>query len=316
MSIRWYWGKAKARGRILHAIRKALPRAWRMGVYRRNAFRVMRQEGFSEKVPLFRSIEIETRTRCNSACSFCAANFKTDQRADILMPTELFHKIIADLKRLDYSGKVNFFVNNEPLLDNRLAEFIRHVRSELPKASAEVHTNGLKLNARIGRELMEAGLQVLYINNYTTEGKVHRGVQEFLDQVAPDFPDREVHFFLRLLEEKLLNRAGTAPNGTLLRQPLPQPCVLPFTEMVVTADGRVSLCCQDHYFEEVMGNVRQQPIEEIWHGPAFARLREALLRGDRTASKFCEVCDFRGYRDDHLRHNGFANRLAGPVTEL
>lgn len=315
MTVSMFWGLAKRRGRLLGRLRHALPRGWRMKVYQRTLDRVMKERNFAAAVPLFQSIEIETRTRCNSACSFCAANFKTDKRADILMPTGLFEKIVADLKALSYTGKVNFFVNNEPLLDARLADFIRLVRKELPLASAEVHTNGIKLNARTGRELFEAGLQVLYINNYTTQNEMHKGVKEFLEEVAPQYPDRKVYFYLRQLEEQLLNRAGTAPNAVLMREPLQQACILPFTEMVVTADGRVSICCQDHYFEEVMGNVSTHSLQDIWQGPGFTRLREHLLRGDRTVNKFCEVCDFRGYRDDHLSRNTFANRLAGPVTQ-
>lgn len=316
MALIYNSGKRGILRNMLFQARKRLPSGMRMRVWRRTAAEVFEARGYAQSVPLFRSIEIETRTRCNSSCSFCAASILTDQRPDILMPDALFHKLIAELASLDYSGAIKFFVNNEPLLDKRSPEFIRLAKEKLPKARTELHTNGLKLNPKSGKELMEAGLDVLFINNYSNEGVVHRGVQAFLDEVAPNYPDRQVVFNMRMLDEQLLNRGGTAPNGRKVPEPMPLPCILPFDEVVLTADGRVTICCQDHYFEAAVGNLNHQRIDEIWQGEGFQKLRQQLLASDRSGNKFCAACDFRGYKEEHLTSAQLLrNRAVGALME-
>lgn len=300
MAVRYHYGRQGVLRNWLYQLRKWVPFGIRVRVWRRNGHRVMRRRRYASETPFFRSIELETRTRCNSSCSFCAASILTDQRPDILMPDVLYHKIIEELAAREYDGAIKFFVNNEPLLDKRTSDFVRLARERVPTALTEVHTNGLRLNVRNGRELLEAGLQLLVINNYSDQGKMHRGVKAFLEEVAPDFPDCEIRWHLRELKEELLNRGGTAPNGTLVDAPLALPCLLPFEEMVVTADGRVTICCQDHYFESAVGNVRDQSLAEIWNSEGFRRLRAQLLRGDRSQNKFCQVCDFKGFKEEHL----------------
>ena len=230
------------------------------------------------------------------------------------MPEALYDKILDELAVMNYDGNIKFFVNNEPLLDARTPDFIRRARERVPRARTEVHTNGLKLNPRNGRELLESGLHHLYINNYTEEGKMHRGVKAFLEETAPDFPECDIVFHLRALQEQLLNRGGTAPNAVLEQEPLPLPCILPFDEMVVTADGRVTICCQDHYFNAAVGNVNRNSLEEIWQSDGFKQLREKLLQADRSENEFCKVCDFRGYKEEHLtRSESLLNRTVGAL---
>jgi radical SAM protein with 4Fe4S-binding SPASM domain len=295
-------------------LRRSLPQGLRLWVWRRNAAAVLAEYPADQPQPLFRSIEIETRTRCNSACSFCAASIQNDKRPDIRMPDALYNKLLAELAEIGYTGTLKFFVNNEPLLDPRTAAWIALAKARVPGICTELHTNGLKLNPRSGRELLEAGLDRLYINNYSNEGQLHRGVAAFLEEVAPDFPDRSVVCQVRLLDEQLLNRGGTAPNGQAIAAPLALPCVLPFEEVVLTADGRVTICCQDHYFEAAVGNLTQQSMQEIWYSEGFTRLRAHLRAADRTGNQFCQACDFKGFKDEHLGPGQrLLNRLVGDL---
>lgn len=312
MAIRYNYGRKSRVQQMLFQLRRRVPIGLKKAVWKKTARRIFRRKGFTQEVPFFRSIELETRTRCNSSCSFCAASILTDQRPDILMPVELYEKILAELRERNYDGNIKFFVNNEPLLDKRTAEFVRMAREQVPHCKTEVHTNGLKLNVRNGRELLESGLDLLVINNYSQKGEMHRGVRAFLEEVAPDFPDCTIEWNLRLLEEQLLNRAGTAPNGQLPPEPLALPCILPFEEMVVTADGRVTICCQDHYFEGAVGNLNKQSLFDVWYSQGFRDLRKQLGNSDRTKNKFCKVCDFSGYKEENMSGmESIVNRAVG-----
>ena len=316
MSVTYHMGRKGWLRNALYRLRRRMPAAWRMRVWKQTAKAVMDRRGYADSVPLFRSVELETRTRCNSSCSFCAASILTDKRPDIYMPEPLYQKLLKELAELNYDGAIKFFVNNEPLLDKRTGDFIRQAKAALPKVTTEVHTNGLKLNPKSGRELLEAGLDLLYINNYSQEGEMHRGVKAFLDEVAPEFPGTRIIFQMRLLDEQLLNRGGTAPNGRKLDAPLPLPCVLPFDEVVVTADGRVTICCQDHYFDAAVGNLNESSLRDIWYGKGFQELRKRLLNADRSANEFCRSCDFRGYKEEHLTSGeSLKNRAVGALLD-
>src|SRR3990170_4553232 len=92
---------------------------------------------------LFEVVEFEIRSRCNSSCSFCAASVQFDTRPDTLIPGETFKKVIDELSEIEYTGRIAFHVNNEPLLDKRLPEFVRYARQKCPKAHIHIMTNGI-----------------------------------------------------------------------------------------------------------------------------------------------------------------------------
>jgi radical SAM protein with 4Fe4S-binding SPASM domain len=73
-------------------------------------------------------------------------------------------------------------------------------------------------------------------------------------------------------------------------------CTKPFTDMVITYDGRAVLCCGDYSADVVLGNVNSESIHEIWLGP---RHKEELERMLKKENALCHKCDkltaFRTY---------------------
>ncbi|AWJ94038.1 radical SAM protein (plasmid) [Azospirillum baldaniorum] len=60
-------------------------------------------------------------------------------------------------------------------------------------------------------------------------------------------------------------------------------CGAPFTETVIRPNGDVTLCCYDISGIEVMGNLRQGSLEEIWNGERYRAVRLAMMAGDEAA---------------------------------
>ena len=54
-------------------------------------------------------------------------------------------------------------------------------------------------------------------------------------------------------------------------------CTMPFTETVVQANGNVTVCCYDITGELKMGSVHENTLQEIWNGPAYRKLRKAIV---------------------------------------
>ena len=85
-------------------------------------------------------VEIETYTACNRRCSYCPN--ATHERPDAFMSEALFASIIDQLSELQFGGRMSFHFYNEPLLDPRLTDFIRHSRQQLPSIRIVLYSNG------------------------------------------------------------------------------------------------------------------------------------------------------------------------------
>ncbi len=62
-------------------------------------------------------------------------------------------------------------------------------------------------------------------------------------------------------------------------------CMAPWANLAVSIGGAVAPCCE---FKGELGNVKQQPLSEIWIGENFGKLRRKLLHDQRT--KECWKC--------------------------
>jgi len=67
-------------------------------------------------------------------------------------------------------------------------------------------------------------------------------------------------------------------------------CMLMTYYIRINPDGQVLPCCYSEY-PEVMGNVLEQSLEEIWNGKAYRRLRKQIFT--RRFNKVCRNCEYR-----------------------
>jgi len=113
------------------------------------------------------SIDIEVTNRCNAKCHFCPRDRTPHQG---LMEPRVFAKALE--RAVEYEGVCAELLNGdvavslcglgEPLLNRHLADYVRQVRAV--GLDVTVSSNGSLLDERKGRELLDAGLQQIYIN--------------------------------------------------------------------------------------------------------------------------------------------------------
>lgn len=153
---------------------------------------------------------------------------------------------------MQFNGRINLFSNNEPLIDVRIVSFLKYARRKLPNAFFCLYTNGLLLTEEIYLDLVE-NLDYLVIDNYNDEIKLNSNI-EALKKKGIDEKKCLVQVDVRKKNQILLNRGGLSPNkknANLFKSP----CILPFVQMVIRHDGKVSRCCQDAYGYETMGDL-------------------------------------------------------------
>ena len=66
-------------------------------------------------------------------------------------------------------------------------------------------------------------------------------------------------------------------------------CYAPYTSLYFDTGGNVRACC--HNYTHRLGNVREQTLDEIWHGNSVESLRTAVR--DYDLSLGCEFCDWQ-----------------------
>ena len=248
------------------------------------------------------SVEIETINRCNNDCSFCPVSVNNDIRSLKMMDEELYYKIIDDLSDMKYTGYISLFSNNEPLLDKRIVKFLKYAREKIPYAKHALCTNGLLITEEGYKELIEL-LDYLVIDNYNDDFEINESIKKIMN-IEDTYSRCNVTLSLRKKNQVLLSRGGNSPNKKN-QYLFKSACILPFFQMVIRPDGKVSRCCQDAYGEETLGDVSVNSIREVWNSENYNRLRKRMLNVGRTDIQSCSQCDLFGlnnyYDSDWIR---------------
>lgn len=265
---------------------------------------------------------VEITNICNRRCSFCPGTARTPRR----MTMDEFSHIAASLRPVtDY---IYFHVMGEPLTHPLLPDFIRHATSMGFKCA--VTTNGTLL-AKAGKSLIGSGVYKVNVSVHSFEDgedeQYHRYISDILD-FADRASDAGVLTVLRLwnrghdggrndrtldlVKEKFSGgewREGS--RGFRIRHKLHLEwgdrfewpdvsceegdssvfCYGLSDHFGVLVDGTVIPCCLDREGVINLGNIHEQPIEEI----LASDRAKAILSGFKRRCATEELCRKCGY---------------------
>jgi radical SAM protein with 4Fe4S-binding SPASM domain len=95
-------------------------------------------------------------------------------------------------------------------------------------------------------------------------------------------------YFHNALGESLVNLSEPSPMPANALYTL---CHQPWVNFTVDFAGRVVGCCRDLRSEYVLGNLLEQPADEIWNGEQMRRLRGSLAQKRPQDIGICKACD-------------------------
>jgi MoaA/NifB/PqqE/SkfB family radical SAM enzyme len=261
-------------------------------------------------VRLFNTLALEITSRCNRSCKFCPVAY--NERPDERMEWSLVEKALAELGRLKYRGRVEFYIYNEPMRDREyLLRCVRAARELCPRATLMIATNGdyIKGADDILR-LLHEGLNQILINCYSpgVYGKRVKWIAS-LSSLASVSTDDGVYSatgpssrVVQMLDKSdpeefgqgvfgLINRAGNIPEFLPpTAAPVERMCVKPFRLLNVNWRGEALLCCNDYHGDVSYGNLGESTLEQLWNHPVLVTYRRHLLRKDRSLP-LCRECD-------------------------
>ncbi len=269
-------------------------------------------------------IEVETHGYCNRTCSFCPnAHFSRADKSQI-MPEDVFDRIIAQLKSIDYAHTLKLHRYNEPLALDIIFDRIRRARRELPRARIGFHSNGDYVTAEKLKELESAGLDFVIIGMYLDAAGSREALlaeakdrcREFLrrrDLEAHEVPADGALVRYRVRMEKLQvamfvpdvasqwnDRGGTLKSYA--RHARVSPCESPFGRLLVDWTGDVLPCCNLRgdvaaHKPYILGNAATTALEDIYFSGVANGLRRKLAGFDIKEGA-CRTCHYASFPQD------------------
>ncbi|MDR1045020.1 MAG: radical SAM protein [Candidatus Adiutrix sp.] len=288
---------------------------------------------FQEQPPFPLHLDLELKFSCNLRCPMCLMSLPPDQRrAYGRAGRELSLARVWEL--LDEGAEeglcaLGFGGLWEPLLSPDLPEIVARARDR-GLVDVMFNTNGLLLDEKTGRALIQAGLTRLMISldAATPETYARLRVGSDFERVTANIenilalrqslgrrlPLVRLSFCRTAVNEHELEAfqgrwrglvdffsvqaygryPGAAPPGFPRGGATPPPagrCAQPHKRLLVRHDGRVLPCCDASGLELNLGDVADRSLGEIWRGRPLADLRRRLAAGDLSGPAApCRAC--------------------------
>lgn len=233
---------------------------------------------------LFKVVEIEVNSNCNRKCSYCP-NSRYQRKEKGEMTEETFRKIIEQLEKVHFTGRISYHFYGEPLLCKNLIPFISYTKEKLPETRAVLYSNGDFIDEDMVRRLFDAGIDRMVITNHDGEGSQFAlRYQKFPSELM-----KKVEY-LQQEELELTNRGGLLTEVGIEAK-MDEICYVPTTLIVITLLGNVLPCFEDYKQKNVMGNILKENLIDIWNKPEYVLFREKLANGERAINSICRVCN-------------------------
>lgn len=270
------------------------------------------------------TVSIETYAFCNAACHFCP--YHSLGRKGIKMPTEIFEKIINDLKAIpkELPFDINLSRVNEPFCDKRIFEFISFINHVLPQCHLIFFSNGSLLHKdNITKLSMVGNIKILHLsfNDHRPEyyekvmqlpyeqtfqnlqhlhdmkaaGKIvfsinmkRVGDKTVIDQEFVEWSRKTFPLFSCSITEQF---TWLGQHNRSIHEGPDVGC-LQWFKLHILADGRNAFCCIDE--EGCFGHdhVRDTHILNLYNNPAKRRIRTHVT--SRRELELCARCHLLG----------------------
>jgi radical SAM protein with 4Fe4S-binding SPASM domain len=261
-------------------------------------------------------IEIETFSFCNRKCWFCPNSFIDRISENNIMKEETYLNLLDQLAEIEYSGELTYSRYNEPLAKKDIIlKRISQARERLPNAILRTNTNGDYLNREYVEDLIDAGLNQLWIQQYLAnhERYDHEKMRERAERkikklgikarLITDIPECKleydlshrgttIHIRSRNFEIDGSSRGDTVPIASdYIRT---QRCMQVFNNMYIDFNGSVMVCCalrSDVPGQEsgIMGHISDGKLWDIFQNEKYKPWREHHMK-EGPKEGFCKSC--------------------------
>ena len=282
-------------------------------------------------------VDLELSSICNLKCPMCytiSKQFKENVNTK-RMDFDLFKKIIDEI-----GGKVpalRLSLRGEATLNKNFVECIKYAKEKGIKEVSTL-THGFKLDIPFFEKIVKAGIdwitisidgveetyneirkplkfndlldKIKNIKKYKDRNNLKKPVikvQGIWPAVAKD-PDKYYNTFAPLVDQvafnPLIDYLWNDEEIEYLDEDFS--CPQQYQRLVVGADGLVMKCSNDEENKEVVGNLNNESVYDVWHGEKLKKVRDMHkeIKGYMNSS-VCRKCYLpRKTKDDVAKVNG------------
>jgi radical SAM protein with 4Fe4S-binding SPASM domain len=279
---------------------------------------------FVEDYPVF--LIIEPTNNCNFQCRMCPRQHMTRPVGN--MNFDLFKKIIDEIHGNVEFIWLHFF--GEPLMNTRILDFIEYAGGKGITLGMSTNSSLLKgntakaildskldlllisidsLSDKKFKKIRPGGSLSAILENVDTFLKYHKEKKSILNVVLsminlPENKDEIGQFEKRwelseAINIKVKSFDNFANQETGIHQLPSSPteanpscvCSEPWRGLVVGWDGQVVPCCYDFNYKNVLGNVNDFSVSEVWNSKKMLFFRSLHTKGLRKEILLCKSCD-------------------------
>ena len=106
-------------------------------------------------------LHLELTNLCNAKCIFCPYQFQ--KRKTDFMPDEVFYKAVKDFCDIGGGSVILTPIVGEALIDPKLLDRVKYLRSQYPIDRIELTTNGILLDKYGIEEILDSGITSIFI---------------------------------------------------------------------------------------------------------------------------------------------------------
>jgi hypothetical protein len=238
-----------------------------------------------KRIPRIARMDLETSSLCNRACVWCVRNTNPDKAAvapwfsQTLMPMPMIAGVLDQVATLDLRLPVCLAHFNEPLLDPRIVEIVRLVRS-YARFFSYIITNGDQLTEPLARQL-DGTLNRIVVSLYDFDpARRHARAT----QIQSWFTTTQV------IIKGWVAKTHFCPDAAQVARSGAS-CVGYTNRLGVNHRGQYVFCCEDMDGVFSFGSFPAVPVAEYWQGAIRKQMVDDLRHpGGRAAYPYCLAC--------------------------
>jgi radical SAM protein with 4Fe4S-binding SPASM domain len=272
------------------------------------------------------ALNLEPTNRCNLRCRFCSID---TSRETGFMDWDLFRSLVDQAAQIGVVS-INLYLSGEPLLHPRITDMVQYVSDrrlfsyihtnatlmnrELSGRLIDAGIDSISFSFdgedketyeanRIGAKYEKSleNIRNFLLEKHKRNSKTPHTRIQIIREVGPDgneMPDIDPDFkelFKGLPLDKyhqipLQNLRGEKSSFSLPQRMHYFPCFQLWSGLSVSWNGQVVGCCADLNAKFILGDLKTQPVLEVWRSAALQQMRRNLVEGKYESVPLCREC--------------------------
>lgn len=233
---------------------------------------------FYRNFDMFGYVTIEFHRECNRKCSYCPKSKEKTELKGTLTKEDL-GRILIDLRKLNYKGAFLISGFCEPLLDPLIEKKIYFIRKKFKKNKIFVYTNGDFLNLENFNFFKKNNIKLIVSLHEPHDVNKKNKIKKIKSYYS------DIQIKENMENDYLSSRGGMVEVNRKEKKII---CIKPIVNLTIDCFSNIILCPDDFFSKEVLGNIKNKSIKNIWFSKRYKKVRKILgIKKSKT-----DLCDF------------------------